>query len=112
MGNPQTFPCQNVVDNEAGTEVVAQQLPVDTDHRRNGQGLAGLGIRVNALFEFGEHRLPNNRGPDPVDLAMDQIGSFLVAAGTIEKIPAEQLLVERAGYLRHEDRVVIILVWL
>ena len=63
------------------------------------------------LLELGEHRLADDRAADGVDLAVDQdtpVLSSLLAF--CHQVPAEQLLVERAGHLGDENRVVVILV--
>ena len=60
------------------------------------------------LFELGKHRLPNDRGPDAIDLAVDQVRPFNDRPGRSQAGARQQLFVERAGDLGHEDRVVVV----
>ena len=63
---------------------------------------------MGQLLELGEHRLPDDRAAHGVDLAVDQERPLLVVAGVGQQVAAQQLLVERAGHLGHEDRVVVV----
>ena len=74
------------------------------------QRLAGFGHGVRDLLELGEHRLPDDRAADVVDLAVDQVGPLPVVAGVCQQVVAQQFLVERAGDLGDEDRVAVVLV--
>jgi len=59
-------------------------------------------------FEFGEHGLAEDRPADGVDLAIDQIGSLLVAVGLSHHMAREKLFVECTGHLGDEDGVVVV----
>ncbi len=67
---------------------------------------------MDELFELGEHRLANDGAADGVDIAIDQIRPLLFSLGVRHQVPADQLLVERAGDLGDEDGVIVVLEWL
>ena len=71
-------------------------------------GSPASSIACVELLELGEHRLPVDRAADVVDLPVDQVRAHRAVVRLREQMMREQLLVERAGDLREEDRVVVV----
>src|SRR5207248_7369701 len=55
------------------------------------------------------HRLADDRAADFVDVAIDEIRPLLIALRGIHHSTAQELLVEGAGHLGDENRIVVIL---
>ena len=62
------------------------------------------------FFEFGKHRLADDRAADVVDFAIDEISSFALVSTVAEQVVADEFFVKRARHFRHEDRVAVVLV--
>ncbi len=73
------------------------------------QRIAAFLDRVDDLLELGEHRLPEERAADVVDLAVDDVGAHLWIVGLLEQMMSEQLFVEGGGDLGEKDRIIVIL---
>ena len=72
MRDAEAFDFQLRIDGEIRPEVRFQQLAVFALEAIDRQRLARFGQRVRDLLELGEHRLPQDRAADGVDLAIDQ----------------------------------------
>ena len=105
VGDPQALQFELVVDDEPGSEIGIEQSPVETADVLERQRLAGFGRSVCQPLELGEHRLPDNRGPDAVDLPGEDRRPLARGSRPRQERPGEELLVERARYLGDEDRV-------
>ena len=64
---------------------------------------------MDDFFEFGEHRLPEERPTDIVDLTVNDVGSHFWITGLFEQEMRQQLFVERACDLGQKNRVIVIL---
>ena len=81
MRDAEALQRQFVVEREIRAEVLFQQLAIDVLERPTVSGSPGFGQLVRDLLELGEHRLPDDRAADGVDLAIDQVGPLLVVVG-------------------------------
>ena len=61
------------------------------------------------FLELGEHRLPEERAADVVDLPVDDVGAHLRIVGLLEQMMREQLFVKSGRDFREEDRVIVVL---
>ena len=64
---------------------------------------------MNDFLEFGEHRLPEKRAAQIVDLSIDDISAHLRIARLLEQMMREQLFVKRRCNLGQKNRVLVIL---
>ncbi len=83
MRDAQALQRQFVVEREVGAEIVLQQFAVDVLEALDRQRLAGFGHLVRDLLELGEHRLPDDRAADGVDLVIDQVGPLGLSSAAL-----------------------------
>ena len=80
----EAFQREFVVDGEFGAEVSFQKLAVGGFERVDGEWFARFDHFVRDLFEFGEHRLADDRAADVVDFAVDKVRSFALIGAAVE----------------------------
>ena len=81
MRNAEALQRQFGIQREVGPEIRSSSLRYSLLNAIDRQRLARFGQVVRDPLELGEHRLPEDRAADGVDLAIDQKGPLAVVAG-------------------------------
>ena len=105
MGNPRPFDLEFWIEDDVGTVIVAVELHIVLFQKRWSQRNPLFSPRVELQLEFGEERLAENRGADPLDFIVDQIGEFLFIARRLLHLREEELLIEGRGDFSDEKRI-------
>ena len=107
MGDAEALEVARLLEPHRRPEVLYEELVVLGSQGVDGEGLVGLDHLVAAPLELGEHRLPEKRADEVVELGARERGLLLVALGLVVEAAEQQLLVEGARHLGLEDRVVV-----
>src|SRR6059058_3829327 len=109
MRNTQAFQIELEINHEILSKIGFQELMIFRFENIERKRVAAFLDGMNDFLEFGEHRLPEKRAAQIVDLSIDDISAHLRIARLLEQMMREQLFVEGRGNLRQENRVLVIL---
>src|SRR5437773_5897975 len=109
MRDTQALEIELGIEYHLRTEIGLEQPAIFVFKNIEGERIASLLNRVNVFFELGEHRLPEERAADVVDLAIDDVGAHFRVVSLREEMVREQPLVEGRRHLREEDRILGVL---
>src|SRR2546421_12614802 len=109
MRDAQAFELKLGIDCNGIAKISLEQFAIlvlkNIERKRIATFFDGMGD----FFEFGEHRLPEERRADIVDLTINDVGSHFWIARLFEQKMGQQLFVESARDLGQKNWVIVIL---
>src|SRR6266480_7466714 len=109
MRDTQAFEIELGIEHKILGEIDFEEFVIFRFEDYQRQRIAAFLDGMNEFFEFGKHSLPEDRAAEVIDLPVDDVSPHLRIRGCLEQMMREQFFVERRGYFRQKNRILVIL---
>src|SRR5438132_14178001 len=95
MRDTQTFELKLGIDCNGIAKISLEQFAIFVLKNVERERIPAFSDGMDDFFEFGEHRLPEERPTDIVDLTVNDLGSHLWITGVFGREVRQELFVQR-----------------